>query len=526
MKRVILVSVLILAILTAFSQKWEHTIGEPNHYEDSRRVIEYYDNGYLIPAQYDDLGWLVKTDINGVVLWDKVLGNYPEQVIIEKTVYDEQGNIYLFGTLHQYIEPFWPLAIKLNACGELQWCKHLYFEEYVDGAFYDAIMLENGDLLAVANMPDEDQHDMIYLFCISPDGEYKWKKSYASCDNYPDFEMRLGSRIQFFDDIYIISGYVYSPHPNYPTTSSIRPMFIGIDNDFKEIWLLEFGLMDNMKGKALETIQINGSLFMGVGRYRYGGNHMNAWAMLYNDEGEQTGYQVISNDKLGPEVNESTFYEIERVNDSIFIATAGFLYDEEGNSQGEIVFDTIGNVYNYVIRAGTSGSPHLYKTFDNKYVIATSYRYPDLSYDVYLYKVNDSLEHDTIYPGNYNYDSLCTELPIQSGVIDLAGCSIITNIDDVPWFEDYNKKKKTIRIKAFPNPVNGDEITFKFQNMEHHKNMELKCFNVFGDLVFKERVYQYQGKSEVSVQGWYSGIYIVLVYTNGQIVGHNKFIVQ
>ncbi len=124
------------------------------------------------------------------------------------------------------------------------------------------------------------------------------------------FEMRLGSRIQFFDDIYIISGYVYSPHPNYPTVSSIRPMFIGIDTLFNEQWVLQFGLEDNMKGKALTSIPINDSLFMGVGRYRYigsSGETMDAWAMFYNDEGEQTGYQIITNDKLGLEITESTF---------------------------------------------------------------------------------------------------------------------------------------------------------------------------------------------------------------------------
>ena len=218
---------------------------------------------------------------------------------------------------------------KLNACGEKLWCRLFGFTEYKYGAFEDGIILENGNLLGVASLPDEEQHDMIYLFCVSPDGDYLWKKSYASCDNYPFFEGRLGSRIQFFDDIYIISGSVYSPHPNYPTISSLRPMFIGIDTFFKEKWVLEFGLVDNMKGKALTSIPINDSLFMGVGRYRYSdstGMTKDAWAMFYNDKGEQTGYQRITRDKLGLEVNESAFYEIERVNDSLFLATSGYFY--------------------------------------------------------------------------------------------------------------------------------------------------------------------------------------------------------
>ncbi len=533
MKRIIAILLFSLIGTNLYPQKWEYTIGQPNLNENSNSVIEYYDNGYLISASftsiYDDIhGWLVKTDINGIVLWDKVIGIDPDQVIINKTVYDSLGNMYIFGTIVQDIEPLWPLAIKLSACGELEWCRQLYFEEYEYGQFYDAIMLDNGDLLAVANMPDDDQFDMIFLFCISQDGDYLWKKSLASCANYPLFEMRLGSRIQFFDDIYIISGYVYSPHPNNPTVSSIRPMFIGIDTDFKELWVLEFALEDNMKGKALESIQINDSLFMGVGRYRYGGNHMNAWAMLYNNEGEQTGYQIIPNELLGTQVNESTFFEIEHINDNIYLATSGYFYgeDDEG-AMGEIVFDTAGNVYNYAIRENTAGgNSSIIKTVDNKYAIACSYQYPDLSYDVYFYKVNDSLESDTFYPGNYTYDSLCTELPIQSGVIDLTGCSIITNMDDIPWLEDYNKQKTVVGIKAFPNPVNGTELTFQFQNTQHLQNTKLKFFNVYGELVHEEKIYQHQGESKVNINSWKPGLYIAIVYSNNVVVGQTKFVVQ
>ncbi|MBE9492319.1 MAG: hypothetical protein IMY70_05490 [Bacteroidetes bacterium] len=532
MKKAIFIIVLTLTILTTFSQKWEHTIGQPNHYEASRRVIEHYDKGYVISAQYDDLGWLVKTDINGNVLWDKVLGIDPDQVITEKTIFDEQGNMYLFGTMLQDIEPFWPLVIKLNACGEKQWCKLMYQNEYEYGSFSDALLLENGDLLALANMPDAEQHDMIYLFCISPDGEYKWKKSYASKDNYPFFSMRLGSRIQHFDDIYIISGYVYSPYPGGDTNHVfLRPMFIGIDTLFNEQWVVEFGIADSMLGKALTSIPINDSLFMGVGRYRYvdsTGQTKDAWAMYYNAIGEQVGYQVITKDKLGSEVNESTFFEIERINDSIFLATSGYFYGEDDDgAMGEIVFDTAGNVYNYAIREGTSGgNTSLVKTFDDKYAIATSYRYPNLTYDVYFYKINENLEHDTVYPGSYTYDSLCTNLPIQSGVIDLAGCDIITGLEEIPSLEDYNNNKNTIVISAYPNPANKGTITLEFKNTEYFEDMELRCFDVFGEEVHEERVYPYQGESVVYVNGWGKGIYVGVVYSDGLPVGSCKFIIR
>ena len=221
MRKLIITLLFVLTSNLLFPQKWENTIGFPDQDETSRRVLEQYDKGYFISGQYNDLGWLVKTDINGNLLWDKVIGVDPDITITEKTIFDNDGNIYVFGLIDNDVEAFWPIAIKLNACGEIIWCKSFYFEEYNFGSFTDAILLDNGDLLALASMPDETLHDMIFLFCISPDGDYKWKKSYASKDNHPLFSTRLGSRIQFFDDIYIISGYVYSPHPNFPAITSI-----------------------------------------------------------------------------------------------------------------------------------------------------------------------------------------------------------------------------------------------------------------------------------------------------------------
>lgn len=546
MKKAIFIIVLTLAIVTVFSQKWEHTIGQPNHYEASRRVIEHYDKGYVISAQYDDLGWIVKTDINGNVLWDKVLGIDPDQVITEKTIFDEQGNMYLFGTMLQDIEPFWPLVIKLNACGEKQWCKLMYQNEYEYGSFSDALLLENGDLLALANMPDAEQHDMIYLFCISPDGEYKWKKSYASKDNYPFFSMRLGSRIQHFDDIYIISGYVYSPYPGGDTNHVfLRPMFIGIDTLFNEQWVIEFGIADSLLGKAYESIPLNDSVYMGVGIHRFNDNGNlagNTFLMFYNDQGEETGHKIIKNEQFAPEIKQNFIYDIDKINDSLFIGASCIGEQYQGSPWGEMAIDTAGNVYKYEIREGSrGGSTNLIKTFDDKYAIATSYRYPNLTYDVYFYKINENLEHDTLYPGSYTYDSLCTNLPIQSGTIDLAGCDIVTRLEEIPWLEDYVNRKNTIVITAYPNPVPkafGRKITFEFKNTKYlpssppsvppggGKYPSLIIYDLFGEKVHEERIYQNQGESILDISNWPTGIYLAVVYFKNIVAGHCKFIVE
>jgi hypothetical protein len=533
MKQIIIILALYLFMAGLYAQKWEHTIGLPNIDEESRRVIEHYDNGYLITGYLstgygDHHGMVIKTDINGNVLWDKVIGVNPDEVIIQNTVYDEQGNLYIFGLSVGNLDDSFPVIVKLNACGEQQWCRLFYFAEYDYGSFGDAIVLDNGDLLGLANLDNESQHDMIFLFCISPDGEYKWKKSYASCDNYPNFEMRLGSRIQFFDDIYIITGYVYSPHPNFPNTSSIRPIFIGIDSDFNELWVKEFALVDNIKGKAYDCISLNDSVFMGVGTHRFVGSDElinNTILMFFDEKGNEYGYNIIANEDIGPDINSNFIYDIERVNDSLFIGTAAYGEDYEGNPWGEFIIDTSGRVINHVTREQTHGSSHIYKTYDNKYIVATSLYYPNLTWDIEIHKINENLEYDTIYPGNYTYDSLCP-YPIESGAIDLTGCGIVTSIDEIPTLEQYRENLQSIGITATPNPTSSGEVLLELENTASFTNMELHVTDVCGKNIHTESILPQQGAVRLQTSQWPAGMYVATVLSNCEVRGKAKFVVR
>ena len=129
-------------------------------------------------------------------------------------------------------------------------------------------------------------------------------------------------------------------------------------------------------------------------------------------------------------------------------------------------------MYKSESRPNTEGISTLIKTFDDKYVIGCTYRHPNNNKDIYLYKINDSLEMDTVYTGNYVYDSLCP-YQIESGIIDITDCLLITDVGEVPTPQEYFAGLNTIPVKAYPNPVKENQITFSYQNTEHHQNMEL-----------------------------------------------------
>nr|NQU90098.1 T9SS type A sorting domain-containing protein [Bacteroidota bacterium] len=510
--------------------------------------IEHYDHGYLITGNTDvgagDFqGWLVKTDINGQLLWDKQIISFsPDQVLLCKSLYDQHGNIYVFGLLHQTLPHEFPFIAKLNACGELQWCRLFAIEGSEYGGIEDALFLDNGDLYCMALMPDIPPVDeFIMAFRITPEGECLWFKHYASHENHPNFSTRLGSSINKFGDLYIITGYVYSPYPNgNPNHVNFRPMFIGIDEEFEEQWVVEFGIQDSLLGKAASCVAINDTLFMGVGRYRFvenGSMDKKAWLMFFNHKGEEVGYKILDDEQFGPEVLETCLYEVEHIEGDRYLITAGYLYDEvDDYIMGEMVVDTAGNVYNYALREYTrGGGDYIVKTFDGKYATSTTYRSPSMGLsDIYHSKLNENLQQDTIYPGNYTYDSLCRHT-IQSGVIDLAGCNVITSIGEIPTLEEYRKGLESIRIKASPNPSNTGEVLLELENTETlppsvppegGMGPSLQIFNVMGKKVHEERIYRHQGAARINVSQWPSGMYIATIISNGQVKGKCKVLVN
>jgi hypothetical protein len=519
------------------SLRWQNIIGYPGRLDESDNLIEHYDHGYLITGNIsngynDQHGWLVKTDINGNKLWDIEIGIDPDQVFIDKTLYDDEGNIYIFGLLKQPELPHeYPMIVKLNACGEKQWCKLLVGGSNIEyGYFTDAILLDNGDLLGLASYPDSEQFDMIYLFCMSPEGEYRWKRSYASCSNYPYFAMRLGFSLSKFNEMYIISGYVYSPYPGgNPYHAWLRPMFIGINENFDEQWVVEFGISDSLLGKAYRTVQINDSLFMGVGTNRWVDNGIetdNSFLMFYNKNGDEISHKLIYGSDISPEIHQNLIFGIVQIDQKKYLCAVGIGEEYQGSNYGELVIDTAGNVYNYAIRENSEGGrTYSVKTFDNKYTIACSYKTPGTSYDIMLYKINENLEQDTLYPGNYTYDSLCGHT-IESGVIDLGGCDVITGIGEIPTLEDYNQKLQTIPVTASPNPTNTGEILLEFENTGLFDNLELKVFDVFGNVVHTWKILPHQGAARIDVSTYARGVYVAVVFSNGQIKGKCKVVVE
>jgi hypothetical protein len=537
MKQVFLTAIILLITILSFAQKWEHIYGYPNTNESFKDLIEYYDKGYLISGSHEqeEGNWLIKTDINGEMLWEKIL--IWNDVLVFRSLIDQdnEGNIYAASTAYSEAMGYWPTITKLNPCGEKIWCRVFKEDDYNYGWFEDVLVLDNGDVVGLAYLDSDEETELIYLYYIDADGNLLWRQGYASRDDYPHLRSTGGDEIHKYGDNYLIHGYCYYPYPSDTTHFYLRPLFIMTDSLFQEQWIIPFGVNDSLVGEAFETIKLNDSTFLGTGMRRLESPVEHSLLMFFNKDGEEIGYVEIPNDSIGPDISQNYMIGIERINDSLFIGLTALGIDDSEFFTGELVINTSGKIYKKDYGPVGTSWGSMVKTYDNKITIGSGLYNAETDWDIYLYKINEELEQDTLYPGTYIYDSLCSEA-IQSGTVDISNCLIITDVGEVPSSKEYYTNFNSIYIKAFPNPVKEGQISFELQNTEHltppsvppqgGKQPTLFIYNVFGEKVHEERVYQHQGESKVNTSSWEKGMYIAIVYSNGMPVGRCKFVVQ
>jgi len=507
--------------------RWEKRVGNTNRKEACVNLNTDYDNGYIItssiyPATGFNYGVFMKTDVNGTLLWEKVIGNNTKYFSF-KEVISNQGIGYIIAGFYQVSDiDEGPMLIKLDSCGEKVWCNYYVNDIFDRGVFYDLHVLKNSNILALAQMYNQNNDNKVFLFCYNQEGEMLWKKEYAKKQNHPQIYRPSVRKLYKFNNDFMISGDCYWA---YDTSSVVwlTPMFIKIDSNFNEEWLLPYAYADSILGVANGIVSLSENEFMGYGKYLADYN-TKAILMRFDSDGNETGYTIISDDQINPPTNFNSIFDLRGVNDTLFMAAANFGELMGGNSNGEYLVDLSGTIYKYNSRPNTSiGNSEIEKTSKGNYLFGTTYSNGS-QMDVLLYKMNDSLESVPFDTIQYNYDSLCPDT-ILSGDISLDDCMVITDIDEIPTPEEYYSKLKTIPVKAFPNPAK-EKITFAFENTDKHKNISLECYNIFGQKVHEQKVYTGQLEAVADVGNWGNGLYFVVVKSKGKILGKGKFVVE
>lgn len=524
-KYVLSILILFLSIYTAMGQvKTEAYFGFSDSYEAPYDIIEIYDKGYSVAAYIEGgFGWDIKTDLNLDHLYDKIIEFNTGVIATRKIVSDEEGNQYISGFTDNSLGQ-WPFISKINACGEPEWCRILQYEdEFQAGAVLDLI-IHNDEIILLTLLYDiPGLTDFLHLIKLNSDGEVLWKKPYASKNDYPLIHAPVGSQIIEINDNFYISGDCYYAYPDDPNNKYLRALFIAIDVNFEEKWILPFAHSDSIYGSAFNTIPINDTLLMGVGMKIIDDISENSLLMFYDVDGNEYGYNQIYNEDIGPEISQNFIIDIKRINDSLFMAEIPLGFNNTVAPPSEFIIDTAATIYDYTVHFEGIGWTYMLETYDNNFVFATGIEETKGDRDIYLYKIDENLNDVPFDPTPHNYDTLCPE-PIPSGTIDLTDCLVWVDIGEAPAPNAYYDAIAQIPLTPYPSPASGN-ITIAMENTQHHQNIELQVYDLFGRLVKKEQVFTGQQEISLDVSKMQSGMYQVAAFSSNKLVGRTSFVI-
>jgi len=529
MKRIILlISALYFISNYSYSQEWIRVYGDETS-GVGRYVIETYDKGYLFLGSRNSYkyGWLIKTDINGNILWDKRIGNNNNSNIpfnIEQTT--DNGYI-ISGSTTRYNSYYDVYIQKLDVCAEPEWCK--LFSNPVDNDYGQRVkQLSDGGYLFLTRYLGDNPEHRTHLTKFNSIGEIEWQHVYAQSDSAMFGEEGFDLLI-VDDNRYLTTGWCYYPDPGQVGSGWRRPLLIMTDSLGELVWEKPLVFDGYFHGNGNSSVIDNSMNIYTIGQNVSGPNERDLPSLM------KTSF--VGNELYHANIIEDNFYigggtTINWINDSMLFISASWSDYYDNFHTAFIKVDTLGNLIDSLEIYPISNTIYwTTKTFDGKFVsVGTHY---DGNWDMYAFKVNENMEYDSIYTQPFTYDSLCPDT-IISETYDLE-CDILVDI-----YEPFTTKEGSI-MNIFPNPAK-DKITIELpkyiiseQNTEHFQvtkvhyqytnNAVLEFYDIFGHKLKEIKVSKGQQQLKIDVSNWNNGLYVAVLRNNNKIITKQKFVV-
>ncbi|MCK5838480.1 MAG: hypothetical protein KAG99_01470, partial [Bacteroidales bacterium] len=442
-RQILIFLFLLLRWITSFSQEWIR-IYYDNIDAYPISMIESYDKGYIFggvinQGQLPKYGFIFKTDINGIMLWDKKIGEYGDVTGVHDIQQTIDNGYIIIGSTKKLDPLYDPFIMKLNPCGEKEWCKILHLPENKNYGSY-ITQLPNGNYIGLLKYFSYDPGERIWLVCLNEDGEIVWKKVYGNENPYLNSE--VGNDILISPDSNIlITGQAYYPDLPDTNTYKTRSYFIKIDFNGEEKWSLVWGGNDQFYGHAVTSVVSQNGTIYAVGKHISYSPIPGEFPTLLKTS--KTGEEITFYD-ISDSVSTGRSTTISWFADSTLVVGTGWKATNEEIFKPIIKYDTNGNILNIV---DLGEDIYCYQssltTFNNKLLI-TSAKIIDGNFDIYAFKFNDDLEYDTIYTQPFVYDSLCP-YPIVSDTIPLD-CVVV-------GLEEERKEVERPQLTIVPNPA-------------------------------------------------------------------------
>lgn len=518
-----------LLIITDLSAQQWNKIYFPNKSTVTMTVFEPYDKGYILGGNYQPggvptKGLIIKTDINGEMLWNKTVSSVNDFTrVIDINPTSDHGFI-LTGITGEQTNDLNPFIMKLNVCAEPEWCR-IYNTPNVNDEWGQSIWQIPGGYIALFLAYGEDPaNERIWLYHLDNVGNLIWKQVYAQSDTaiYDENSVRMCVTDDYH---FIINGHCWYPDSGSPLPQILRPFIIKTDSTGSLEWELPWAVVngENFYGESYSSVTDNHGMIYSASRHIIigGSNEGDKPCMIKtNANGNEVSYtDFFPNVAVGSTSCTNWLSDSSLVFGSFWTDQAGY----DGNV-GVVKCDRLGNIINTKsMFINQNLFTDAVTTFDNKILLVGGF-VDGIIWRSHAYKLNSNLEYDSIYTQPFVYDSLCPH-PIPSDTIPL-GCLLV-------GLEEHTDQAERTEMLVYPNPVSEilhvvlpdqlktieESLHFNITTFRSRWNrVELEVYNLFGKKVFTRQVPFGEKEVDIEISGWKAGMYVVrLVYNEATV---------
>jgi hypothetical protein len=515
----------------AVSQTWPKIYQGTSSNTSSVCAVETYDHGFAILSDikgytYPVLnGWLIKTDINGNILWERNLGNTNNYFSSSKSMKatSDSGIIISMNTGYLETNPFGvtrnAVFIKLNPCGQIDWCK-LFDTPEVHSDAGSFIKSSDGyiGLMKVGN-----HSNTVIKFNFN--GQIQWMFEY----DHPILETEVfNDIIELADSSLLISGYgIYGLSQQQTHTKPLK-LNINPNGDIINFHILYYD--NDTIGDATDnqTIESPSGMLFSAGS-----------ACLSNQSFRKHSLDEINPTNYCFGVMAETHSLCWLENNTIAITGSRQSFGTGTGIFDISVLDTNGNMLiNRELTNYTNNSCQLLlsKTFENK-ILATGATHSTIfnsSSNTFLYKLTSTLEDDVYDSTLRVYDYACPGGLEPNGTIGMEECDIVVSAAHLATLPD------VAVMEVYPNPVSDvfqvrlpEFIAFRNNNKglntalyqsNYQQQSVLQVFDLSGRFITEQKLTHGQLIAQFDASRWVPGMYLLRLVYKDKTVGSAKVV--
>jgi len=240
------------------NEVWSRTFGGKNS-EQSYSLKQTSDGGYIIAGQTASFGagnydiYLIKTDIDGEVLWSKTFGGYNRDCAysVQQSIdgsYIITGETDSFGSGNYTV-----YLIKTDVKGDEIWSR-TYGGKYRGHGRSVVQAIDGGYLIAGSSWRSGSGYSDIYLLKTDGNGKELWTKSFGGKYNDNGYAVQMTT-----DGGYVIAGNTR----RFRKTGNSDVYLVKTDGDGNLVWEETFGGEGFDSGYALQQTKDGGYIVSG-----------------------------------------------------------------------------------------------------------------------------------------------------------------------------------------------------------------------------------------------------------------------